>query len=425
MLSFTGLLADQVAGDFDFFPADASTFAEANDWLFWFISWVCIVFFIPIAGALGWFMYKYAKPKGAKAESNVAHNTPLEIAWSVFPSFFLVAMFVLGAQHYLEQRKFPDGAFEVDVTAYKWGWGFDYGNGVIHPELHLLVNQPAVLSMRSKDVIHSLYVPSFRAKRDIVPGRENRMWFKPTKSSAKVDEATVIAARKVVKDAGKIWSLPEYDEYQFTSDGYKFFDLFCTEYCGTNHSQMLTVVVVHETQEDLDAWIKSKSVRPEGTPPEEYGKSLYQNRGCAGCHSNDGSAKVGPSFLNLFGTKSDMHVLEGGVGVDVTADYVRESILYPKAKIVKGYPGVMPSYQGQLSDDDINSVVAYLKSISDKVTPSGAEVPEEISPVPTTGAAGSAVNSAKPADQVVNPDAKGRETATLGADTATEAVKDK
>jgi cytochrome c oxidase subunit II len=397
MSRFTGLLADQVEGNFDFFPVDASTFADANDWLFSFISWVCILFFIPIVVALGWFAYKYAKPKGEKAESSPAHNTPLEIAWSVFPSFFLVAMFVLGAQHFLEQRKFPEGAFQVDVSAYKWGWGFDYGDGVIHPELHLPVNRPTVLTMRSKDVIHSLYVPAFRAKRDVVPGRKNQMWFKATKSSEKVDEATVAAANKVVKDAGRVWGLPEYDEYQFTADGYKFFDLYCTEYCGTNHSEMLTVVVVHETQEDLDAWIKLKSVRQPGTTLEEHGKTLYQNRGCAGCHSNDGSAKVGPSFLNLFGTKADAHQLEGGVGVEVTDEYVRESVLYPKAKIVKGFAGVMPSYQGQLTDDDINSVTAYLKSISDKA-------PQAASPEPT--AEGQSAPPTEPAATAQDPKAK-------------------
>ena len=364
MSYFTGLLADQVESSTSFFPVDASTFAETNDWLFSVISWICVVFFIPIAGSLVWFMVKYTKPKGEKAESNVAHNTPLEVAWSVFPSFFLVAMFFLGAQAYLHQRNVPTGAYEVQVKAQKWGWGFDYGNGTISPELHIYKDRPVLLSMRSIDVIHSLYIPAFRAKKDIVPGRYNYMWFEASLASEKADPAKVAAAVKHVKDRGDVWGQVDYDEYQFTEDGYKFYDLYCTEYCGTNHSEMQAVVVVHETEEELEAWIKANSVRGD-EEPAVYGKKLYQNRGCAGCHSIDGSSRVGPSFKNLYGTAAANHPLEGGKSVPVDENYVRESILYPKAKIVKGYPNVMPSYKGQLSDDDINSIIAFQKSISE------------------------------------------------------------
>lgn len=380
MSHFTGLLADQVESSSAFFPTDASTFAETNDWLFSFISWTCLAFFIPIAFCLAWFCIKYSKPKGEKAESNVAHNTPLEVAWSVFPSFFLIAMFVLGAQAYLDQRSVPDGAYDIGVKSFKWGWGFDYGNGVIHPELHILKDEPTLLSMRSTDVIHSLFVPAFRVKKDIVPGRYNYMWFSATQASPEVEPEKLAAALQIVKDRGEVWSQADYDEHQFTPEGYRFFDLYCTEYCGTNHSEMQAAVVVHETREDLDAWIKLKSKRPDSVAPADYGKTLYQNRGCAGCHSIDGSAKVGPSFLNLYGTTAAEHPLEGGLSVAVDENYVRESILYPKAKIAKGYPNVMPSYKGQLSDDDINSIIAFQKSISDK-TPeepeSDAESAEE------------------------------------------------
>ena len=365
MSYFTGLLADHVESATSFFPIEASSFAETNDWLFSFISWVSVAFFIPIAFCLAWFMIKYTKPKGEKAESNVAHNTPLEVAWSVFPSFFLVAMFVLGAQAYLGQRDVPAGAYEVGVKAYKWGWGFDYGKGTINPELHIVKDEPVLMSMRSSDVIHSLFIPAFRAKKDIVPGRYNYMWFKPTLASEKADPTEVAAAVKHVKDRGDVWGQVDYEEYQFTEDGYRFYDLYCTEYCGTNHSQMQAVVVVHETRKELEEWIKAKSVRPDGMEPATYGKSLYQNRGCAGCHSNDGSSRVGPTFKNLYGKAAGEHPLEGGESVAVDENYIRESILYPKAKIVKGYPAVMPSYKGQLSDDDIASIIAYQKSISE------------------------------------------------------------
>ena len=242
MNAFT-LLGDY-SEDYAWFPEAASTFAKNNDWLYGFISLVCIFFFVPIAIALFYFAYKYHKPKGTKAESNVAHNTPLELAWSIGPSFFLVGMFVLGAKSYLDHRTVPDGANEVGVQAFKWGWTIDYGGGTFHPELHILLEEPTKLSMRSSDVIHSLFVPAFRAKKDIVPGRYNYMWFKPTVASEKVSQAELDAALKETKDLGEAW---DFDKWQFTPDGYTFFDLYCTEYCGKNHSEMQTVVVVHKT----------------------------------------------------------------------------------------------------------------------------------------------------------------------------------
>ncbi|MEM9825785.1 MAG: cytochrome c oxidase subunit II, partial [Planctomycetota bacterium] len=233
MIFSNGLLAD-VTGDYDFFPEAASTFAESNDWLFGAISWIGVAFFVPIAFCLFYFAVKYRKANGEKAESNVAHNTPLEVAWSVFPSFFLVGMFVLGAKSYLDQRMVPEGAYEIGVKAYQWGWSFDYGAGVTNPELHLVVDEPFEMAMRSQDVIHSLYIPAFRAKKDIVPGRLNYMWFMPTKVSETVSEAELAEGKALAKELG-VWDLRKIG---FTQDGYRYYDLFCTEYCGTNHSQM-------------------------------------------------------------------------------------------------------------------------------------------------------------------------------------------
>ncbi|MGI9474651.1 MAG: cytochrome c oxidase subunit II [Rubripirellula sp.] len=350
------------------FPEPASTFARDNDWLFGFISWICVLFFVPIAGCLFYFSYRYHKPKGEKAESNTAHNTPLELAWSILPSFFLVGMFVIGAKSYLDHRTVPDGANDIGVQAFKWGWTMDYGGGVLHPELHILLDEPTKLSMRSSDVIHSLFVPAFRAKKDVVPGRYNYMWFKPTKASKKVDAETLAAAQKKTKDLGETWN---YDEHQFTPDGYTFYDLYCTEYCGKDHSKMQSVVVVHETLEDLNAWIKQYSQRDPSESPASYGEKLYNQRGCAGCHSIDGSKRVGPSFKETFG---NVRPLAAGASITADENYIRESVLYPKAKVAAGYQPVMPSYKGQLSDDDIYSIVEYLKSVSD-YTPSESVKP--------------------------------------------------
>ena len=176
--------------------------------------------------------------------------------------------------------------------------------------------------MRSTDVIHSVFVPA-EPKKDIVPGRYNYMWFKPTVASEKVSDEELQAAIKTSKED---W---DYDRWQFTKDGYKF-DLYCTEYCGTNHSKMQTVVeVVHETLEDLNAWIDQYSKRSDDVVLEEYGKTLYEQRGCKGCHSLDGSKRVGPSFIESYGNQRP---LANDEVVLADENYIRESILYPKEK---------------------------------------------------------------------------------------------
>lgn len=352
------LLLGDYTEDYAWFPEAASSFAADNDWLYNFISLVCIVFFIPMAFAMFYFAVRYNKAKGEKAESNVAHNTPLELAWSIGPSFFLVGMFVLGAKSYLDHRTVPDGANDLEVKAQKWFWAIHYGRGTYHPEMHILVNEPTKLSMTSSDVLHALYVPAFRAKKDIVPGRYNYMWFKPTVASERVSDEELANAKKEVKDSGGDW---DYDKYQFTPDGYRFFDLYCAEYCGTDHSIMQTVVVVHETLEDLNAWIEQYSKRTT-QDPVSYGESLYKNRGCKGCHSIDGSRRTGPSFKGTFGNTREFVT---GDSLVADANYIRESILNPKAKVVNSYAPAMPSFKGQLSDDDLYCLVEYLKSVSD------------------------------------------------------------
>jgi len=351
------LLAD--VNESFWFPISASTFSDQVDETYMLVMWICVFFMVPITIALFYFSIRYMKKKGQPAESQVSHNTPLEIAWSVLPSFLLVWIFVEGAIGYIDQQAAPEGSASVGVKSFKWGWTMDYGNGVFHPELHIVNDKPTKLTMRSSDVIHSLFIPAFRAKRDIVPGRYNEMWFNPKVFSEKVSAEELEAALKDAKENHNGTFDP--GRYQFTVDGYRFFDLYCTEYCGRNHSQMQTVVVVHETQSDLDAWIKRYSGRQVDQSPAEYGKLLYERRGCASCHSIDGSKRVGPSFLEAFGT--ERKYVSGATGV-ADENYIRQSILEPKALVVEGYQPVMPSYKGQLSDDDIDSIIAYLKSLS-------------------------------------------------------------
>lgn len=380
------LLGDYTDSKLSFFPESASSFSSETDWVFYFISIVCVLFFIPISIALFGFAWKYHKRNGERADSQTDHNTTLELVWSIGPSFLLVVMFYFGAASYLNHRSIPDGAYEVGVDAYKWGWGMNYGRGMIHPELHVVAGQPTKLTMTSKDVIHSLYIPAFRVKKDVVPGRYNYMWFQASKPSQKVasdEELEQIAAKN--KEQNLSWDYDAFHEdkdgnkRQFTPDGYEFYDLYCTEYCGTNHSEMQTVVVVHETQAELDAWIKKYSSRGD-EDPASYGAKLYERRGCKSCHSIDGTRLVGPSYKDSYGSMRD---LVGGGQVKVDENYVRESILYPKAKVAiqqgTAFQPVMPSYKGQLSEDDIYSLVEFIKSLGDAsadAAPPAAETQE-------------------------------------------------
>ncbi len=353
------------------FPQSASSFSSEVDSTYMLVMWICIVFMVPITIFLFYFSIRYAKKKGTPAESQVEHNTILEVFWSVAPCFLLVWIFAKGSIGYIDQRNAPEGSDVVNVKAFKWGWTMDYGNGVFHPELHLMNDRPTQMMMRSSDVIHSLFVPAFRAKKDIVPGRYNEMWFHPTVVSKRVSDEKLAASKKDTEENFGGQFDPE--RYQHTIDGYEYFDLYCTEYCGKNHSQMQTVVVVHETQDDLDAWIKKYSGRQEGESPVEYGALLYSRRGCGSCHSIDGTKRVGPSFSELYVTD---HATVSGEKITVDENYIRESILEPKAKVVAGYSPVMPSFKGQLSDDDIDSLIAYLKSLAPPKSGAGENTKE-------------------------------------------------
>ncbi len=173
-----------------------------------------------------------------------------------------------------------------------WGWDMDYGNGVHHPELHVVLDKPTKLTMRSNKVLHSLFVPAFRAKRDIVPGRYNELWFEPSVASEMVTPEELAASIEDTKRTTAIFLIRNATNTRSTVIG---FDLYCAEYCGRDHSRMKSFVVVHKTEEDFEAWKKKYSGRGAGQSQEDYGKLLFNQRGCANCHSIDGrrrSAKL-------------------------------------------------------------------------------------------------------------------------------------
>jgi len=291
------------------------------DQVFYFILIVSAVFYVLILGLMLAFVIKYRRREGQGPEPSPSHSTSLEMLWTIIPTILVAVMFIWGFWGYMEMRQAPDDSYEIQVLAKKWAWSFVYPNGHIEADLHVPVDRPIRLLMTSDDVIHSLYIPAFRLKMDIVPGRYNKTWFLP-------------------REAG---------EYQ----------LFCAEYCGTQHSAMLAKVVVHPSGE-FEKWLDEAANFLKRMTPVEGGALLYQRRGCAQCHTVDGGAKVGPSFKGVFGTEQP---LASGETMTVDENYIRESLLDPMAKVRAGYKPVMPTYKGQLKDEEISAIIAYIKSL--------------------------------------------------------------
>jgi cytochrome c oxidase subunit 2 len=302
-------------------PKKASTAAEHVDSVFGIILAICVVFAVGIFAALIAFVVKYRRRDRKPATRITHHNNWLEVTWSVIPAILLAVIFVSGLTGFMKMNTVPEGAYEIKVTGKKWVWAFQYPNGYVDDKLHVPVDRPIVLTMTSDDVIHSMYIPAFRVKRDVIPGRYTKLWFEPT----------------------------EVGEY----------DLFCAEYCGTKHSDMITTATVHAPGE-FDRWLEKASNFLETMTPAEAGKTLYKRRGCAQCHSVDGSKMVGPSFYQAFGATAG---LDDGSSLIVDENYIRESILEPQAKARAGYRKVMPTYQGQLKDAEIDAIIEYIKTL--------------------------------------------------------------
>lgn len=331
-------------------PEQASAYAADVDWLFYFIYYVSLFFFILVAGLMFIFMIVYRRRSEDQEVGRVTHNMTLEVVWTVIPSILLVAMFWWGFEGYMDMRTPSEGAYEVKVKAQKWSWSFIYPNGVDDSELHLPVNRPVRLIMFSEDVLHSCFIPAFRAKRDVVPGRYSDLYFKPTKIGV--------------------------------------FPLLCTEYCGTSHSTMLATVHVHDDA-GMEEYLKTADpfyqMAPEEyaefvqgpaafiekfkadprfkrlKPPLEMGKELYDKKGCKQCHSLDGSTGTGPTWKNVFGHKVDFR--DGSSIEKADENYLRESILEPNKRVVSGFQAVMPAVK--LSDRQIDMLIDYIKSLKD------------------------------------------------------------
>jgi cytochrome c oxidase subunit 2 len=310
----------------DFFlPPAKSTLAEQTDTLFWFVHLSSLVLTIGLLAVIVYFVYKYRRKSEDEVTPLITHNNQLEVTWSVIPLVLVIIVFGWGYKVYLDQRVIPDDAYEINVTAQKWLWQFSYQNGArTTGELHVPADRPIKLVMSSNDVIHSFFVPDYRIKQDVVPGRYTEVWFNATEPGESI--------------------------------------VFCTEYCGTAHSDMTAQVIVHE-QAEFEKWLAANTgggTKPEDLSQAEWGEQLATTYACNTCHSTDGSRLTGPSWQGIFGHEVE---LSDGSTVMVDENYIRESILEPNAKVVDGFPAVMNTYQGQLNDEQINAIIEYIKTL--------------------------------------------------------------
>jgi cytochrome c oxidase subunit 2 len=300
------------------FPEQASTLAPRVDALFFFLLAVSVFFAVLIFTLLLYFAVKYRRRSDRDRPRLIEGGLLLEVIWTVVPLGLTVVMFAWGALLFAEIRTAPADALELHVFGNQWMWKIQHPSGQREiNELHVPVGRPVKLTMTSEDVIHSFFVPAFRVKNDVLPGRYSTVWFEATAPG----------------------------EYR----------LFCAEYCGTQHSGMFGRVVVLSLPE-YEKWLSGGAA--DGSIAQA-GEALLQSHGCNGCHRS-GGAVPSPSLAGLLGRRV---ALAGGGNVIADEEYIRESILNPRAKIVAGFQPVMPTYKGLISEEGILQILAYIKSL--------------------------------------------------------------
>jgi cytochrome c oxidase subunit II len=306
------------------FPDQASTFAWQVDGLYFYLILISVVFTIPIVAAIFYFSIRYRETEKFAVPDEIHGSMALEATWSVIPFIISMTIFLGGAILFYEQYRPPADSMEIYVVGKQWMWKFQHGTGQREiNELHIPIGRNIKLTMTTEDVLHDVYIPAFRTKADVVPGRYSYIWFNATKP-------------------GK-------------------YHLYCAEYCGLNHSGMGGWVYVME-QRDYDNWLSGNT---SNQTPVEAGKDLFENKlGCASCHAG-GPQQRGAKLENLFGT--DVKLTTGDT-VKADENYIRNSILNPASQIVEGYQPIMPTFKGQVTEDQLNNLVAYIKSLSKNTT---------------------------------------------------------
>ncbi|MFP4143813.1 MAG: cytochrome c oxidase subunit II [Phycisphaeraceae bacterium] len=338
-------------------PGQYSTYAGESDWTFYFILYISIFFTVLVASLVVWFAIRNrAKDDPGRPGKGPAHNTALEMTWTIIPLLLVLAIFLYGFRGFVNMATPEAGSYEIVVVSQKWNWIFEYPNGAESPHLHVPADRPVTLVLTSRDVIHSFYVPAFRAKKDAVPGRYNRTWFEA------------------------VWRPGAVQTEEFNGEPYEVIehDLYCAEYCGTGHSQMLAKVYVHQP-DDFDRWVQQQAQAGSDLTPVQQGERLVAQH-CAACHNVDGTRAIGPPLDQVYGETREVRVDGELTEVEGDEEYIRNSIYNPQAAISSGYPDAMNTFQGVLDEDELRSIIAYLKAISPNAPEPAAEEAAEEQP---------------------------------------------
>lgn len=374
---------------------DAGTAEGAmTDTVFMWLWWFCVAWFVFLMALMVYFVVKYRRRPGVPAPHSSSHNPSLEIAWTIIPTLCLVVMFFAGFWGYIGKLVAPGHAVEMRVDGWKWNWSLTYPNGLTAPQVTKMGSRgdvpvfyapagvPVRLVMKSNDVMHAFWVPDFRIKQDVLPNRLMSVWFE-----AKSPDGT----RKL---QGSDPDAPGFLDSEAQLDGTPFEDhwVFCAEYCGEQHSEMAAVLRVLPA-DAFSRWQDWATAKSSNLNPCELGARVYKSK-CASCHSVDGSANTGPTWKNIFGRE---HAFTDGSKLSAEdmgdpvkfANYVRESVLVPSAKIVAGFTNQMNSFQGQITEKELDGVVAYMKTLSENY-----QGPDPCGETPGDSAAGEAKNPA-------------------------------
>ncbi len=321
MAIWTLIISKAMAGTF--MPVQGTEIAKEIDNLYAFLLVVSFISCAILIGGMIYFAMKYKRKTNNDKTAYITHDTRLEVLWSVVPLIIFLLVFAWGWVIYNDMRTMPKNALEIQVTGKQWAWTAEYKNGVRSTEVVVPVNKDVKIILASEDVIHSFYVPSFRIKQDAVPGRYTAVWFNATKLGE--------------------------------------FHVFCTEYCGTSHSAMITKLKV-VSQEDFDKWLVTES-EVGALPLAQRGAKYFQTRACSSCHNVDSAAvKIGPSLYQRWGQDS---IQDDGSKILFDENHVRQSMMQPQAHIAAGFPkpSPMPSFQGQLSESELAAIIEYVKGL--------------------------------------------------------------
>lgn len=311
------------------FPPEASSYAGQVDNLFLGLLGLSLLLVVGLLGVLLFFCIRYREGSRVPRSTQKIDSVPIEITWMVVPLIIFLIIFVLAGKEYGYMYSPPDQGLEVDVVGKQWMWKIQHEDGQREiNQLHIPIDQDIIVTLTSEDVVHSFYIPAFRIKHDAVPGSYARFWFRAVKAGT--------------------------------------YPLFCAQYCGMNHSQMIGEIIAMEPKDYAD-W------EARGRPPEgmaAMGEKLFHQVGCSGCHAPNATIHA-PLLEGLYGKPI---ALQNGRIVTADRQYLRDSILLPNKQIAAGFAPVMPTYQGQLSEEQVNELMAYLISLRDQSPPAERKI---------------------------------------------------